>query len=80
MVARSLCTIGFAQGRTFVPCAGDGTTHECTRRPNVHPRSMHRDIESRQDIDILMLRFYERAMSDPLIGPIFTEGGAARSR
>jgi len=34
---------------------------------------MQRDIESRADIDTLMRRFYERAMSDPLIGRFFTE-------
>jgi truncated hemoglobin YjbI len=34
---------------------------------------MQRDIESRDDIDALMRRFYGRAMSDPLIGRIFTE-------
>lgn len=31
------------------------------------------DISSRADIDALMLRFYGRAMSDPLIGPLFTD-------
>ena len=31
------------------------------------------DIASREDIDALMLRFYGRAMSDPLIGPLFTD-------
>ncbi|HYH06178.1 MAG TPA: group III truncated hemoglobin [Thermoanaerobaculia bacterium] len=32
---------------------------------------MTRDISSRADIDALMLRFYGRAMSDALIGPLF---------
>lgn len=32
-----------------------------------------RDIESREDIDVLMRRFYERAMADDVIGRIFTE-------
>jgi hemoglobin len=34
---------------------------------------MQRDIESREDIDALMRRFYGRAMSDPLIGRLFTD-------
>lgn len=34
---------------------------------------MPKDIESRGDIDALMIRFYGRAMSDPLIGPLFTD-------
>jgi hemoglobin len=34
---------------------------------------MERDIESREDVDALMRRFYERAMGDPVIGRIFTE-------
>jgi hemoglobin len=34
---------------------------------------MQRDIESRADIDLLMRKFYERAMSDDVIGRIFTE-------
>lgn len=35
--------------------------------------TMNRDIDSREDIDSLMVRFYGRAMSDPLIGPLFTD-------
>src|SRR5688572_20538831 len=31
------------------------------------------DIENRQDIDLLMKHFYQRAMSDDLIGFIFTD-------
>lgn len=31
------------------------------------------DISSRADIDVLMRRFYGKAMSDPLIGYLFTE-------
>jgi len=34
---------------------------------------MRKDIASREDIDALMVRFYGRAMSDPVIGPLFTE-------
>lgn len=34
---------------------------------------MKNDIESREHIDALMRVFYERAMSDPEIGPFFTE-------
>lgn len=34
---------------------------------------MTQDIESRADIDALMVRFYGRAMSDPEIGPLFTD-------
>lgn len=34
---------------------------------------MMRDITSREDIDVLMLRFYGRAMTDPVIGYLFTE-------
>lgn len=34
---------------------------------------MNHDITSREDIDALMVRFYGRAMSDPLIGPLFTD-------
>ncbi|MBX7054487.1 MAG: group III truncated hemoglobin [Pyrinomonadaceae bacterium] len=34
---------------------------------------MIRDIEDRNDIDRLMLRFYSRVMADDLIGYIFTD-------
>jgi hemoglobin len=34
---------------------------------------MKTDITSRADIDALMLRFYGRAMSDPIIGYLFTD-------
>ena len=34
---------------------------------------MHSDITSRADIDALMVDFYGKAMTDPLIGRIFTE-------
>ena len=34
---------------------------------------MTKDIASREDIDALMVRFYGRAMSDPVIGPLFTD-------
>lgn len=34
---------------------------------------MKTDITTREDIDALMARFYGRAMSDPLIGPLFTD-------
>jgi truncated hemoglobin YjbI len=34
---------------------------------------MKTDIESRADIDTLMVRFYEKAMTDPVIGYFFTE-------
>jgi truncated hemoglobin YjbI len=34
---------------------------------------MRKDIASREDIDTLMVRFYGRAMSDPVIGPLFTD-------
>ena len=34
---------------------------------------MSHDIESRADIDALMVRFYGRAMTDPVIGPFFTD-------
>ena len=34
---------------------------------------MKQDIVSREDIDALMVRFYGRAMSDPVIGPLFTD-------
>lgn len=34
---------------------------------------MQADIESRADIDALMVRFYERAMVDDVIGRFFTE-------
>jgi hypothetical protein len=34
---------------------------------------MHPDITSRDDIDALMRDFYGRAMSDPVIGRLFTE-------
>lgn len=37
------------------------------------PYRMNHDITSREDIDALMVRFYGRAMSDPLIGPLFTD-------
>ena len=33
---------------------------------------MTTDIETRGHIDALMARFYGRAMTDPLIGPLFT--------
>lgn len=32
-----------------------------------------RDLENREDIDLLMRRFYERAMADDVIGFIFTD-------
>ncbi|MFG3345261.1 group III truncated hemoglobin [Streptomyces sp. NPDC048018] len=32
-----------------------------------------RDIGCRQDLDVLLRRFYEAAFADPLIGPFFTE-------
>lgn len=32
-----------------------------------------RDLETRDDIDVLLRRFYTRAMSDPLIGYLFTD-------
>ncbi|WMX47183.1 group III truncated hemoglobin [Streptomyces roseicoloratus] len=32
-----------------------------------------RDIGSRDDLDVLLRRFYEAAFADPLIGPFFTE-------
>lgn len=32
-----------------------------------------RDIETREDIDLLMRRFYERALADDVIGFIFTD-------
>ena len=34
---------------------------------------MKTDIASRADIDALMVTFYGRAMTDPLIGPLFTD-------
>ena len=34
---------------------------------------MKKDITSREDIDLLMVRFYGRAMSDPVIGYLFTQ-------
>lgn len=34
---------------------------------------MMRDLENRQDLEILLNRFYELAFSDPLIGIFFTE-------
>jgi hemoglobin len=34
---------------------------------------MERDLTSREDIDLLMARFYGRAMADPVIGHFFTE-------
>jgi hemoglobin len=34
---------------------------------------MRNDIETRGDIDALMVRFYGRAMADPVIGPLFTD-------
>ena len=34
---------------------------------------MNKDIASREDIDALMVRFYGRAMSDPVIGHLFTD-------
>ena len=34
---------------------------------------MHTDITTRADIDLLMQRFYERAMSDETIGYLFTD-------
>jgi hemoglobin len=34
---------------------------------------MKRDIESRADIDALMVSFYAKAMTDPVIGHFFTE-------
>ena len=34
---------------------------------------MKNDIDSRADIDALMIRFYSRAMSDSIIGPLFTD-------
>jgi truncated hemoglobin YjbI len=34
---------------------------------------MNRDISSREDIDALMIRFYGRAMTDPVIGRLFTD-------
>ena len=34
---------------------------------------MNRDITSREDIDALMIRFYGRAMTDPVIGTLFTD-------
>ncbi len=37
------------------------------------PLRMRKDIASREDIDALMVRFYGRAMSDPVIGPLFTD-------
>jgi truncated hemoglobin YjbI len=42
-------------------------------RPAAFPYSMKADIASREDIDALMVRFYGRAMSDPLVGPLFTD-------
>ncbi|MFI8822625.1 group III truncated hemoglobin [Streptomyces sp. NPDC053431] len=32
-----------------------------------------RDIGSRDDLEVLLRRFYEAAFADPLIGPFFTE-------
>lgn len=37
------------------------------------PTAMDQDIASRRDIDVLMERFYARAMTDPVIGHFFTE-------
>lgn len=34
---------------------------------------MRHDIDSREDIDTLMARFYGEAMRDPVIGPLFTD-------
>ena len=34
---------------------------------------MNRDISSREDIDALMRRFYGSAMTDPVIGYLFTD-------
>lgn len=34
---------------------------------------MNRDISTRQDIDALMVRFYGKAMTDPVIGYLFTD-------
>ena len=34
---------------------------------------MTKDIDSRQDIDALMVRFYGKAMTDPVIGHLFTD-------
>lgn len=31
------------------------------------------DLGSREDIDRLLVRFYERAMVDPLLGPVFVD-------
>ena len=42
-------------------------------RPGLFPVVMKRDIDSRDDIDALMVRFYGRAMSDPVIGYLFTD-------
>jgi hemoglobin len=40
------------------------------RNENNH---MKRDIESRKDIELLIVRFYEKIKTDSMLGPIFTE-------
>ena len=40
---------------------------------NAFPQGVKTDISSRADIDALMVTFYSRAMTDPLIGPLFTD-------
>lgn len=37
------------------------------------PSQVKKDLSSRADIDLLMERFYAKAMADPLIGRFFTE-------
>ncbi|MET9112361.1 group III truncated hemoglobin [Streptomyces zhihengii] len=36
------------------------------------PRPAHGDIRTREDIAFVVRAFYERVVSDPLIGPLFT--------
>jgi hemoglobin len=43
------------------------------KRGCVFRRMMKNDIATREDIDALMASFYARAMSDPVIGYLFTE-------
>jgi hemoglobin len=34
---------------------------------------MKKDIETRKDIELLVRRFYDKVIADPLIGPVFTD-------
>jgi hemoglobin len=55
-------------------CGSSGTRHpERGSRARTAYSSPVRDLETRDDIDALLRAFYTRAMTDPLIGRLFTD-------